>query len=66
MSIDNMGGTIADLRKQKGVSQEEMSQHLGVTAQAISKWERGKSLPDIALLPTIADFFAISIDRLFI
>ncbi len=61
-----MGEMIADLRKQKGVSQEEMARSLGVTAQAISKWERGKSLPDIGLLTTIADYFAVTIDRLFI
>ena len=65
MSIDSMGKTIADLRKQKGVSQEEMSRYLGVTAQAISKWECGKNYPDIELLPTIADYFAVTIDSLF-
>lgn len=65
MSINYMGKTLADLRKQKGVTQEEMANTIGTSAQAISKWERGKNYPDIELLPTIADYFYISIDSLF-
>lgn len=56
---------IAFLRKQKGLTQEELAQAFGVTNQAVSKWESGASCPDIALLPDIADYFGVSIDLLF-
>lgn len=52
-------------RKQNGLTQEDFAQKLGVTPQAVSKWENGKTSPDILLLPTIADVFACSIDELF-
>lgn len=60
-----MGSRIAALRKQKGVTQEEMARVIGTSAQAISKWERGKNYPDIELLPAIASYFHISIDSFF-
>ena len=63
-NIDNIGTNIAKLRKEKGITQEALGQVLGVTAQAISKWESGGS-PDTSLLPSIADYFNISIDTLF-
>ena len=59
-----MEKTLAELRKQKGVTQEEMANTIGTSAQAISKWERGKNYPDIELLPIIADFFSTTIDNL--
>ncbi len=64
MSIETMGSTIAALRKEKNVTQEELADYVGVSAQAVSKWEKGGA-PDCALLPSIADFFEVSIDRLF-
>lgn len=64
MSIETMGSTIAALRKEKNVTQEELADYVGVSAQAVSKWEKGGA-PDCALLPRIADFFGVSIDRLF-
>lgn len=64
MSINDMEKTLAELRKQKGVTQEEMANTIGTSAQAISKWERGKNYPDIELLPIIADFFSTTIDNL--
>lgn len=64
MSIETMGSTIAALRKEKKVTQEELADYVGVSAQAVSKWEKGGA-PDCALLPSIADFFGVSIDRLF-
>ncbi len=65
MNISDMGTKIAILRKQKGVTQEEMAKALGTSAQAVSKWECGKNYPDIALLPAIAFYFAVPIDDLF-
>ena len=51
------------LRKSKGVKQEQLAEHLGVSTQAVSKWENG-SYPDGDLLPRIARFFDVSIDYL--
>lgn len=60
-----MGAKIAYLRKQKGVTQEEMAIAVGVSTQAVSKWERKKNYPDITLLPIIANYFGVTIDYLF-
>ena len=59
-----IGYNISALRKKKGVTQEELAKYVCVSAQAVSKWENG-GVPDIELLPKIADYFEISIDRLF-
>lgn len=60
-----IGKTIKALRLEKQVRQEEMAQYLGVSSQAVSKWETGSSLPDITLLPAIATYFGATIDELF-
>ena len=59
-----LGAKIAQLRKSKGFTQEEFSQLLGVTAQAVSKWENDLSCPDIMLLPKIAQILGTSTDEL--
>lgn len=64
MCIETIGKQIASLRKEKGIKQEELAKYVGVSTQAVSKWENG-GVPDIELLPKIADFFAVSIDSLF-
>ena len=60
-----LGENIALHRRAAGLTQELLADRLGVTAQAVSKWERQISCPDIALLPVIADLFGVSIDDLF-
>ena len=60
-----MGKTIKTLRLEKQVRQEEMAHCLGVSSQAVSKWETDSSLPDITLLPAIATYFGVTIDELF-
>ena len=60
-----MGGKIRQLRKQKGVSQEVLAQALGMSFQAVSKWETGAAMPDVAMIPAIASFFGVSTDELF-
>lgn len=60
-----MGRKIKALRKQKNISQEVLAQVLGVSFQAVSKWETGATMPDVALIPAIAGFFEVSTDELF-
>lgn len=57
--------TIKNLRISRGISQESFANVLGVSAQAVSKWENKRALPDISLLPKIADYFQVTIDTLF-
>jgi transcriptional regulator with XRE-family HTH domain len=52
------------LRKGKGLSQEKLAEMLGISRQAVAKWEVGHSYPDIARLITLSDFFKVSIDKL--
>lgn len=52
------------LRKEKGLSQENLAEHIGVSRQAVAKWEAGQSYPDICNLIAISDLFKISIDKL--
>ena len=61
----NIGQRIKELRKRDGRKQEDLATALGVTAQAVSRWESGTCYPDIGLIPAIANYFHISIDALF-
>lgn len=61
----NIGTTIVRERRAREITQGELAKHLGVTKAAVSKWELGQSLPDVALLPRIAAFFGLSLDGLF-
>ena len=60
----SMGKRIADLRKKKGLTQDQLAEQFSVSAQAVSKWENDISCPDIMMLPQLADFFHISVDEL--
>ena len=59
------GNNIRRLRKAADITQDSFAQALGVTSQSVSKWECGYGFPDITLLPTIANYFGVSIDELF-
>lgn len=61
----NIGSTIARERRGRGVTQEALADHLGVSKAAVSKWELGQSLPDVSLLPRIAAYFSLTLDELF-
>lgn len=61
----NIGKQIRALRMKKNVRQEELAEFLGISAQAVSKWETESSLPDVTLLPRIAVYFGVTIDELF-
>lgn len=60
-----MGSRIAYYRKQKNLTQEELGQAVGVTNQAVSKWETDTSLPDVLLLPHLARALGITLDALY-
>jgi transcriptional regulator with XRE-family HTH domain len=61
----NIGLQIKTLRGEKRVTQEALAEALGISAQAVSKWETEASLPDITLLPQLAAYFGVAIDELF-
>ena len=60
-----LGEKIKQLRKQKNISQEVLANHLGVSFQAVSKWETEATMPDVIMIPAIASFFGVSTDELF-
>lgn len=59
-----LGKRIAALRRDKGLKQEELARQLGVTPQAVSKWENDQTCPDITLLPDLARILGVSVDEL--
>lgn len=61
----NIGSNIKTPRTKNNISQEKLADYLGVSFQAVSKWENNFNLPDITFLPEIAKFFHVSIDGLF-
>ena len=58
------GAFVAQLRKEKGMTQKELAERLFVSDKAVSKWERGLSLPDIALLQPMADILGVTVTEL--
>lgn len=59
-----LGKRIVTNRKRLGLTQDQLAEKLGVTAQAVSKWENDQSCPDISVLPQLAEIFGISTDEL--
>jgi transcriptional regulator with XRE-family HTH domain len=64
MEQQSMGKRIMQLRKEKGYTQEQLAEKVGVSAQAVSKWENDVSCPDISILPQIAEVLGVSTDEL--
>ena len=62
MDTKSVGNQIMLLRRQKGLTQNELGERLGVSFQAVSKWERGETLPDTAILLDLADVLETSVD----
>ncbi len=61
----NIGNRIKSLRKARGLTQEQLSNAIGISFQAVSKWETNIAYPDITLAPVLANFFGVSMDELF-
>ena len=64
IDTNNLGKKIASVRKKAKLTQSDLASCVGVTAQAVSKWERGNACPDIAILDEIADALGISLSEL--
>ena len=63
--MKTLGETIADLRRERVITQENLAGIIGISPQAISKWENNAAMPDIMLFPIIADTLGETIDGLF-
>lgn len=61
---ETIGNRIAKFRKAKGMTQEELANHMGVSSQAVSKWENDASCPDISLLPRLGKVLGVTTDEL--
>ncbi|MCI8553676.1 MAG: helix-turn-helix transcriptional regulator [Clostridiales bacterium] len=61
----SLGKKLAELRRARAMTQEEAAEKLGVSPQAVSKWENEASCPDILLLPALAELYEVTIDELF-
>lgn len=59
-----IGKTIAHMRHERGITQEQLAEAIGISAPAVSKWETGQSYPDITLLPPLARYFGVPVDTL--
>ncbi len=65
MNTIAIGENVRRLRTERNITQQQLADAMGVSFQAVSKWENSGSLPDVATLPQIADFFEVTIDDLF-
>ena len=61
----SIGNKIKTLRKQRGITQEQLAESIGISFQAVSKWENNIALPDITLAPALASYFGVTMDELF-
>lgn len=57
-----MGNFLSELRKEKNLSQSDLAEIIGVTFQAVSKWERGEAIPDITILEKLSSFYCVTIE----
>lgn len=61
MDLKKIGSFLKELRKEKGITQEELAEMLYVSGRTVSRWETGTNMPDISLLVDIAEIFDVSI-----
>ena len=60
----HLAANISSLRKEAGLTQQQLAEHMGVSKASVSKWETGQSLPDLTLIPQLAIFFGVTTDKL--
>ncbi len=60
-----IGSKIKELRKRRGITQEQLANSIGISFQAVSKWENNITLPDITIAPALASYFGVTMDELF-
>ena len=65
MNIKYIGSNIKKLREERGITQAQLAERLGVSFQAVSKWECGTTVPDVGILPDVAELFGVTVDFLF-
>ena len=61
MNPESVGQLISKLRKEKGMTQQELADKLQITDKAVSKWERGLSCPDMSILPQVAEILGVNV-----
>ena len=61
MNTNDVGRFISELRKEKGFTQKELAEKLSITDKAVSKWETGRSAPDISLLVPLSELLGVSV-----
>ena len=64
MDQKKIGSFLRELRKEQGFTQEQFAEKLGVSARTVSRWETGSNMPDISLLPDIADYYDVGISEI--
>ena len=64
MDLSKTGRLIAKLRLEKGFTQRQVAEKLGICAKTVSKWETGHGFPDVSLIPQLSDVFSIDISKL--
>lgn len=64
MKKETFGNMVVALRKEKGMTQLELAEQMGVTDKAVSKWERDLSFPDVSSIPKLAEILGVSVDEL--
>lgn len=60
----SIGATIKELRREKGITQEQLAEYLGITSRAVSQWECDRTSPDISQLPALCHIFGVSSDKI--
>ncbi len=61
---DKIGGFLKELRKEKGITQEQLAEKFGVSSRSVSRWENGNTLPDLGILVELADFYEVDIKEI--
>lgn len=64
MDHTKIGGLIRRLRQERGLTQRQLAERMGISDKAVSKWERGMGCPDLSLLPELSDIFHVDLDQL--